>query len=153
VDQSWTSPFVGRSIEDVANFIRNIPKPPKPLCKTFFAVMQKDLYDRKDKLFIYKILPVGGEEDQEEDEEDGSENEEDSDGDEEDGDKAFRANGRSLMCKVTSDKSQNASDDEGDGRDEGEFEVQWIEVDAGHAETFFQSFQRCDWWQFGSAGY
>ena len=81
MDQSWTSPFVGKSIEDVANFVRNAPKPPKPLCKTFFAVMQKDLYDRKGKLFIYKILPVGGEKDQEEDEEDGSEDEEDDDGD------------------------------------------------------------------------
>jgi hypothetical protein len=139
VDQSWASPFVGKSIEDVANFIRNTPKPPKPLCKKFFALLQKDLYEKNGKLLICKVLPVGGEEDQ--------------DDTEEEGDEAYREHGRSLMCKVISDKSQGASDDEGDSEDEVEFEVQWIEGDAGHAETFFQAFERSDWWQFGEAGY
>ena len=126
------------SIQDVANFIRNTPKPPKPLCKDFFALMQKDLYERIAKLTICKILPEGGEVDQEENEEEG--------------DEAYRSQGRSLTCKIIPDKSQSALDDQGDSEDDGEFEVHWIEVDADHAETFFQGFDQCDWWEFDIDG-
>lgn len=41
VDPNWRSPFVGSSVEEVTAFIRAAPKPPKPLCKRFFAVLKR----------------------------------------------------------------------------------------------------------------
>jgi hypothetical protein len=135
IDASWKSPFIGKSLEYAANFIRNTPKPPKPLCKTFFAVMQKELYEKSGKVLVCKILPKGGELDQ--------------DWNEKQGDEDYREHGRSLMCKVTSDKSQKDGEDPSELVDEGEFELQWIEYDAVKVDTLFRAFERWDWWEFG----
>jgi len=58
VEETWRSPFIGSSAQEVAAFIASAPKPPKPLCKRFFAVLQKELYERNKQLLIYKILDV-----------------------------------------------------------------------------------------------
>jgi hypothetical protein len=134
MDEGWKSPFAGKSIEDAANFIRNTPKPPKPLCKTFFAVMEKDLYEQYGLLKVCKILPKGGEVDQSWNEEHGT--------------KCFREAGRSLMCKITSDKNLSEGDGEGETADEGEFEVQWIELPAKEVESFFIGFERWNWFEY-----
>ena len=62
VKETWRSPFIGSSIEEVAAFIEAAPKPPKPLCKRFFAVLQKQQYEEHKQLLIYKIpeAQVGG---------------------------------------------------------------------------------------------
>jgi hypothetical protein len=60
VDGGWRSPFVGSSVETVAAFIRAAPKPPKPLCKTFFAVLRKEQFEQSKQLTVYKILDVEG---------------------------------------------------------------------------------------------
>lgn len=39
-------------MRDALNFIRNAPKPPKPLCKVFCAVLQKDRFEQHDQLLI-----------------------------------------------------------------------------------------------------
>lgn len=138
VSETWRSPFVGKSMQEVANFIRNTPKPPKPLCKKYFAVMQKELYEGNGELIVCKILPQNGELDQTENERDGAED--------------FRRQGRSTMCKITLDKSQmlvGDKDDSEDSEDHGEFEVQWVPIRADRAQTFFMGFTRSDWWEFG----
>jgi hypothetical protein len=56
VDSNWRSPFVGSSVEEVAAFIKVAPKPPKPLCKRFFAVLRKEQFEQNKQLLIYKIL-------------------------------------------------------------------------------------------------
>lgn len=81
------SPFVGRSIAEAANFVRNIPKPPKPLCKEMFAVLQKDRFERIGKLLLCRIFPVGGQVNMTENEIYGAE--------------WYKKSGRSLMCRVT----------------------------------------------------
>jgi hypothetical protein len=55
VDSDWRSPFIGSSVEEVAGFIQAVPKPPKPLCKRFFAVLQKHRYEDKKQVLIYTI--------------------------------------------------------------------------------------------------
>jgi hypothetical protein len=60
LDSNWRSPFVGSSVEEVAAFIRAAPKPPKPLCKTFFAVLEKNQFEQSKELSVYKILDVEG---------------------------------------------------------------------------------------------
>lgn len=55
IDPHWRSPFVGKSIPDVVAFMRNTPKPVKPLNKRFCAVVTKD--DLEDgRIFICKSL-------------------------------------------------------------------------------------------------
>ena len=54
VEASWRSPFVGKSVAEVVTWVRGIPKPPKPVCKTFFAVLQKDLYERRGQVLVCK---------------------------------------------------------------------------------------------------
>jgi hypothetical protein len=56
VKETWRSPFIGSSIQEVAAFVEAAPKPPKPLCKRFFAVLQKEQYEQHKTLLIYKIL-------------------------------------------------------------------------------------------------
>ena len=56
VDSAWRSPFIGSSLQDIAAFIEAAPKPPKPLCKEYFAVLEKKRYEQDKKLLIYKIL-------------------------------------------------------------------------------------------------
>lgn len=43
-------------MEEVASFIQAAAKPPKPLCKRFFAVLQKENYEHRKQLMIYKII-------------------------------------------------------------------------------------------------
>ena len=127
IDSDWKSPFIGKSIEDAANFVRNTPKPPKPLNRTWFAVLQKELFKESRELLICKILPVGGESDLEENEEDATEE--------------FRKSGMSLMCKIYSDKQQKIHEESIKGEDKGEFEAQMQNLgvgDSGEAEDKFE---------------
>lgn len=59
----------------------------------------------------------------------------------------YRKSGRSLMCKIVSGEDQHKIDDK------EEFEVQMIEIKAGHVAMFFSVFERHKWWQFGDCGY
>jgi hypothetical protein len=133
VEADWQSPFVGKSIADVANEVRNVPKPPKPMCTLYFAVLQKDLYERTGKLLFCKILPEGGEVDRTTNEIYGAE--------------MYRKQGRSLMCEITSGESQDESGDK------GEFEVQWIEVLPKNVGVFYSVFERHTWWELGDCAY
>lgn len=54
VDKDWRSPFIGSSVEEVAAFIQAAPKPPKPLYKQFFAVLQKEMYEQSKQVLIYR---------------------------------------------------------------------------------------------------
>lgn len=36
IDSEWASPFLGKTLEEAAEFVKNGPK---PLCKVFFAVL------------------------------------------------------------------------------------------------------------------
>lgn len=56
VDSAWRSPFIGSSLQQIAAFILAAPKPPKPLCRQFFAVLEKKRYEQDKKVLIYKIL-------------------------------------------------------------------------------------------------
>lgn len=60
LDSNWRSPFAGSSVEQVAAFIRGVPKPPKPLCKHFFAVLTRERFEQSKELLIYSILGVKG---------------------------------------------------------------------------------------------
>lgn len=42
IDPKWRSPFIGKSIPEAVAFVRNAPKPPKPLNKRYCAVLTKD---------------------------------------------------------------------------------------------------------------
>jgi hypothetical protein len=52
VDPDWKSPFIGQTIHEAVDFIRNAPKPPKPLCKVFCAVLQKDRFEKDGVMLI-----------------------------------------------------------------------------------------------------
>lgn len=52
IDAAWQSPFIGKTVHDALAFIRNAPKPPKPLCKVFCAVLQKDPFEQRNELLI-----------------------------------------------------------------------------------------------------
>lgn len=56
VSSAWRSPFIGASLQDIAAFIVTAPKPPKPLCKEYFAVLEKQRYEQDKKLLIYKNM-------------------------------------------------------------------------------------------------
>lgn len=58
IGSDWRSPFVGSSVEEVAAFIQVAPKPPKPLCKRFFAVLRKEQFVQSKQLLIYKIVDI-----------------------------------------------------------------------------------------------
>lgn len=55
VAATWRSPFVGKSLEEIASWIREIPKPPKRINKTYLAVLQKELYEREGQVLICRI--------------------------------------------------------------------------------------------------
>jgi hypothetical protein len=96
-----TCPFVGKSIEDAANFIRNAPKPPKPLSKRFFAVLQKEFYEQSNRMLICRISTG-------DDAEDGLEGDENN----AEGLRSFKEEGRSLMCKISPDVQQCTTSDD-----------------------------------------
>ena len=56
---TWQSPFIGKSLLEVAAWIRRIPKPPKPINKTYFAVLQKDLYEQNKQVLICRVRGNG----------------------------------------------------------------------------------------------
>ncbi|SMR45872.1 unnamed protein product [Zymoseptoria tritici ST99CH_1E4] len=55
----WKSRFEGKTIQDAADFLGSVPKPRKPLCKTYFAVLNKMRYQEHDQILICKILENG----------------------------------------------------------------------------------------------
>lgn len=59
VEPSWRSPFAGKSLAEVATWMRGIPKPPKAVCKPFFAAVQKDLYEQRGMILICKVMEDG----------------------------------------------------------------------------------------------
>jgi hypothetical protein len=124
ISSSWRSPFIGKSIEDAVNFIRNAPKPPKPLNKTWFAVMQRERFENSGELLVCKILPVGGEPDLDENGQHGT--------------KLYRRTGMSLMCKVHLDKQQNINEDSVKSEDGREVEVQMQKLGVGEDTCEFE---------------
>jgi hypothetical protein len=107
--------------------VRNAPKPPKPLCKLFFAVLQRDRFERSGNLLICKILPKGGEDYESQNEANGAED--------------FRKSGRSLMCKAVSTSGQEGNE---------EFEIQMIEMEPDQIGLFFNAWDRHVWCELGS---
>ncbi|GIZ46692.1 hypothetical protein CKM354_000980900 [Cercospora kikuchii] len=59
LDPNWQSPFRGKTVADVAEFLRSVPKPRKPLCKTYFAVLDKTLYREQGHILVCKVLEDG----------------------------------------------------------------------------------------------
>jgi hypothetical protein len=81
IDPNWRSPFIGKTVRDAVNFMRNTPKPPKPLNKRFCAVVTKDSF-KQYQVLICKSLDFESEQEKLEDEEAGEEFHYDSDDDE-----------------------------------------------------------------------
>ena len=94
--------------------------------------MQKQAFEKNGRLRICKILPIGGEVDLSENEEDRTEQ--------------FREDGMSLMCKIQSDKQQKVGDDSVKGEDEGEFELQMLQYEAGELGNWNGSDDAKYWW-------
>ncbi|GAB7322014.1 hypothetical protein MBLNU13_g03068t1 [Cladosporium sp. NU13] len=122
VDSDWQSPFVGKSIAEAANFVRNIPNPPKPLCKEMFAVLQRDRFEQIGKLTLCRIFPVGGQVNMSENDVYGAE--------------VYRKSGRSIMCRINPGAGQHTNGDQ------GEFEMQMVEIKANDVADFFSLFER-----------
>lgn len=61
IETSWRSPFIGVSLEVIAAFVRAAPKPPKPLCKDFFAVLRKAQDSGMEQVLICHALVMGSE--------------------------------------------------------------------------------------------
>jgi hypothetical protein len=55
VPDTWKSPFVGKSLGYVSSWVAWIPKPPKKINKTYFVVLQKELYEREGKVLICRV--------------------------------------------------------------------------------------------------
>jgi hypothetical protein len=56
VETNWKSPFVGKTLAEVAAWVSGIPKPPKAVCKTFFVVLKKELYESQGMVFMCKFV-------------------------------------------------------------------------------------------------
>jgi hypothetical protein len=54
VPATWQSLFAGRSLGYVSSWVACIPNPPKDVNKTYFAVLQKELYEQDGSLLICK---------------------------------------------------------------------------------------------------
>ena len=52
IDENWRSPFT--SLQDAVEFVRDIPKPSKPLCKVFCAVLDKERYRQHGQVLFVK---------------------------------------------------------------------------------------------------
>jgi hypothetical protein len=59
ITTTWRSPFIGQSLVEVATWIRHIPKPPKPINKTYFAVLQRELYEQNKQVLICRVRRKG----------------------------------------------------------------------------------------------
>lgn len=137
INGNWRSPFVEASISDAANFIRNTHKPPKPLCKRFFAVLQKEFYEMSGQALICRISPgddvdaiIG-------------------DWNKEQGVQSFKEAGRSLMCQIVSDTESLGTENAANDKDE--FKVEMIGYDATRLGLFFSAFDRHSWWECGGS--
>lgn len=53
IDSAWRSPFLGKSLQDAKTFVKEAPK---PLCRTFFAVLDKQRYEDNDEIRLCKIV-------------------------------------------------------------------------------------------------
>lgn len=56
IETTWQSPFVGKTLAEVAAWVSGIPKPPKAVCKTFFAVLKKELYELQGMVLMCKVV-------------------------------------------------------------------------------------------------
>ncbi|KXT07934.1 hypothetical protein AC579_6696 [Pseudocercospora musae] len=56
VDENWRSPFAGASIQEAVEYLRNVLKPRKPLCKKYFALLERQRYERHGQLLICNIV-------------------------------------------------------------------------------------------------
>lgn len=131
INKGWRSQFAGSSIEEAANFIRDAPKPPKPLCKLFFAVLQKDSYERSFSALICKIVPEDDDTDWECDSDDSEEELIARAEQKADLANRFKAAGKSMICKTSTSDS--------------EFEVQLLRVEANQIGAFFVGGNRFTW--------
>lgn len=61
ISEQWKSPFIGETLRQIGAFIRNAPKPSKPLCNEICAVLTKEPYEERGEILICKIPPVGDE--------------------------------------------------------------------------------------------
>jgi hypothetical protein len=115
----------------VANFVRNTLKPPKPLCKRFFAVLQKDSFDQHISMFICKI--VSDNDDTNLDSDSGMTGEELKSHNEWKVEMRARIRnaGNSIVCKSSTDDS--------------EFEVQIEEFPVDYAAEFYAGGNRHEW--------
>lgn len=52
VEAIWRSPFVGSSIQEITARVGQIPKPLKAINKTYFAILDKELYTHCSKGLI-----------------------------------------------------------------------------------------------------
>ena len=43
VDSNWRSPWVGKSLDDVAEFVKDIDRATKGISRSYFAILQKGL--------------------------------------------------------------------------------------------------------------
>ncbi|SMY21022.1 unnamed protein product [Zymoseptoria tritici ST99CH_1A5] len=59
LDPNWQSPFGGKTLQDAARYLRSVPKPRKPLCKTYFVVLDGTFYQKHDQVFVCKVLESG----------------------------------------------------------------------------------------------
>ncbi|KAM3422922.1 hypothetical protein BST61_g405 [Cercospora zeina] len=59
LDPDWQSPFRGKTATDAARFPRSVPKPRKPLCKTYFAILDKALYKEHGYVLVCKVMEDG----------------------------------------------------------------------------------------------
>jgi len=80
IDTNWSSPFIGKTVRDAVDFIRNAPKPPKPLNKRFCAVVTRDAL-QEGEVLICKSLDFDSEQERLRDEEMNEEFHYDSDDD------------------------------------------------------------------------
>lgn len=58
IRDNWRSPFIGKSLREVAEFIRKAPSPPKPLDKCYCAVLRKEEYER-DRILLCRVRRKG----------------------------------------------------------------------------------------------
>ena len=59
VPDAWKSPFVGRSLGFASSWIAWIPKPPKRINKTYFVVLQRELWEREGRVLVCKVRGEG----------------------------------------------------------------------------------------------
>jgi hypothetical protein len=63
IPPTWQSPFLGNSLSEIAEWVRGIPKPPKAVCKAFFAVLRKEVFEERGMVVICKVGNGNGDSD------------------------------------------------------------------------------------------